>query len=308
MLSHRDRRISRGKFINLGGMGAAALLLGCSRTEPERDVERSISFSDYPFSLGVASGDPRPDGVALWTRLAPAPLDHGGGMPDREVAARWEVAEDEGFRKVVRRGEEVASPSLAHSVHAEVEGLRPGRWYFFRFKAGGETSAVGRTRTAPERGVPEMNFAFASCQKWDEGFYSAYRRMSGDDLDLVFHLGDYIYEYGVGESGGARGAPVPEQFRGEATTLDDYRLRYALYKTDADLQAAHAAFPWVVTWDDHDVDNDYAGDDSENSDPRERFLARRAAAYQAFYEHMPLRRSAMPEGPDMPLYRRITYG
>lgn len=260
-------------------------------------------FQSYPFTLGVASGDPTPDGVVLWTRLAPDPL-RGGGMPLENVEVEWVVAEDERLSRVIRRGTAVAVADLAHSVHVEVSGLAPDRWYWYQFRVGGEASPLGRTRTAPrfEEQPRSLRFAFASCQHYEQGFYTAYRHMAAEDLDLVFHLGDYIYEYS-----GVRDQVRFHTYR-EIETLDDYRNRLALYKTDPDLQAAHAAFPWVVTWDDHEVDNDYAGAISENNDPEDAFLRRRAAAYQAYYEHMPLRRSSMPRGPEALIYRSLSFG
>ena len=262
-----------------------------------------------PFTLGVASGDPLPDGVVLWTRLAPDPLalDGRSGMPDRVVPVQWQVATDERFTAVVARGTELARPELGHSVHPEVRGLRPGAEYFYRFKSGPELSPVGRTKTAPDRTtrVDRLAFAFTSCQTYTAGLYTAHRRMSEEDLDLVVQLGDYIYE----------GAPDPTQFRqhegdSEPVTLQEYRARHAQYKTDADLQAAHAAFPWVVVLDDHEIDNNWA--DEVPQDPerqsREAFLARRAAAFQAYYEHMPLRRTSVPTGIDIQLYRRLGFG
>jgi alkaline phosphatase D len=305
--------IDRRTFVKLSGMSAAALIFGLGPFTEEA-VART-RFSDYPFSLGVASGDPLPSGVVLWTRLATDPLaeDGNGGMPPLKVPVYWEVAEDERFRKVVRRGKGFARPELAHSLHVEVGGLKPAREYFYRFRAGFELSATGRTKTAPVPGasVDALGFAFASCQMYEHGYYTAYRRMSEEDLDLVVHLGDYIYEYGpnqyVAQSGNVRTHNSPEIF-----TLPEYRSRYALYKTDEDLQAAHAAFPWIVTWDDHEVENNYADEvseiDSEPDQDPEVFLMRRAAAYQAYYEHMPLRRTSVPQGPDMRLYRRISYG
>jgi alkaline phosphatase D len=262
-----------------------------------------------PFTLGVASGDPAADGVVLWTRLAPNPLadDGQGGMPDRIVPVQWQVAEDEGFGRVVAEGTELARPELGHSVHAEVVGLRPGAEYFYRFKTGPELSPVGRTRTAPAPGarVDRLAFAFTSCQAYTSGLFTAHRRMAEEDLDVVVQLGDYIYE----------GASNPSQFRvhegqGEPVTLGRYRNRHAQYKGDADLQAAHAAFPWVVVLDDHEIDNNWA--DEVPQDPekqsREAFLTRRRAALQAYYEHMPLRRAAIPRGIDIQLYRRLTFG
>ena len=298
--------IDRRAFVKLTGLSAAALVLGVGPFAREAWVQPR--FSDYPFSLGVASGDPLPDGVVLWTRLAPDPLN-GGEMPDREIPVRWQVAADENFRRIVREGAEFARPELAHSVHAEVEGLEPGREYFYRFKVGPELSPVGRTKTAPEAGssVSEMTFAFASCQQYEHGYFTAYRGMSEEDLDLVVHLGDYIYEYGAYEDlapgGNARPHNGPHTF-----TLEEYRDRHALYRSDEDLQAAHAAFPWIVTWDDHEVQDNYAGEYPEPGPASEAFVQRRADAYQAYYEHMPLRRSSVPQGPDALLFRRLSYG
>ncbi|MFQ4142105.1 alkaline phosphatase D family protein [Chlorogloeopsis sp. ULAP02] len=266
-------------------------------------------FSADPFSLGVASGDPLPNSVVLWTRLAPDPLN-GGGIPQVNVPVRWQVALDENMRKVVQRGVAMATPQFAHSVHVDVHGLQPERWYWYQFKVGNEVSQIGRTRTAPAIGAPlhQLNFAFVTCQKWEDGYYSAYRRLAEENLDLVFHLGDYIYEYGIPSTGGARNVSLPEQFSQETQTLEQYRLRYALYKTDPDLQKAHALFPFVVTWDDHEVDNDYTNEISEKNDPVELFLNRRAAAYQAYYEHMPLRDFSTPQRADTQLFRRLTFG
>ena len=267
-------------------------------------VRQSISFSSPPFALGVASGDPTSDGVVLWTRLAPDPLN-GGGMPDDNVAVHWEVALDERFGRIVQSGTEVAVAMTGHTVHVEVEGLDADRWYWYRFTAGGEVSRVGRTRTLPEAGagVDRLRFAFASCQHWEQGYFTAYRHMAEEDLDIVFHLGDYIYEY-EGREGRTR-----KHTGDEIELLAEYRNRYALYRTDPDLQTAHALFPWVVTWDDHEVDNNYAADVSEEEGlPAELFLRRRAEAYQAYYEHMPLRRSSLPVGARMQLYRAFTYG
>jgi alkaline phosphatase D len=256
-----------------------------------------------PFTLGVASGDPEPDGVVLWTRLAPDPL-HGGGMPRERVEVEWRVAEDERMSRVVARGRTVAPPDLAHSVHVEVRGLRPGRWYWYRFKAGVHESTIGRTRTAPERRGPadRLRFAFASCQQYEVGYYTAYQHMAEEDLDLVIHLGDYIYESGPA-SGRPRTHNSPEPF-----TLEDYRNRHSLYKLDPDLQRAHALFPWLITWDDHEVDNNYASAISQDNAPRAEFLEKRANAYQAYYEHMPLRKAQLPKGSSLTLYRRIAFG
>jgi len=263
----------------------------------------------YPFRLGVASGDPLPGGVSLWTRLAPEPLVNGGGMPPKDIAVQWQVATDEGFANVVRSGTVAAIPELAHSVHVDVRGLNPATGYFYRFVTANDASPVGRTRTAPaaRAAVPGLRFAFASCQKWDDGFYTPYRHMAEEDLQLVIHLGDYIYEYGVG-SGGVRGATVPTFLGKECFTLDRYRLQYGLYKTDPDLQEVHRLFPWAVTWDDHEVDNDYSGIYPEFDTTSNWFLKRRAAAYQAWFEHMPVPLSSKPGRDETRVYRRIAYG
>jgi alkaline phosphatase D len=265
-------------------------------------------FAANPFALGVASGDPVPDGVLLWTRLAPDPLN-GGGMSSEAVSVRWEVATDDAMRNVVKRGFTVARPDLGHSVHTEVSGLRPGAWYWYRCDVGGELSVIGRTRTAPAaNSTPERyRFAFASCQAYNAGLYTAYEHLAREDVDLVAHLGDYIYESAANPN--ANPATVVRSHQAwEPTTIRQYRNRYALYKSDAALQAAHAAFPWVVTWDDHEVDNNYAGNVSQDNVPREEFLLRRAAAYQAYYEHQPLRKASIPRGPNMLLFRVVNAG
>ena len=287
--------LSRRRFLVCAAAVAAAVPITRLLAQPK--------FTRNPFSLGVASGYPSPDGAVLWTRLAPDPLA-GGGMQDAAVEVAWEVAADGGFRQIALRGKERAAPEWAHSVHAEVAGLAPGRWYFYRFHAGGATSPVGRFRTAPAPGAAakRLAFAFASCQQYEQGYYAAYRHMAAEDLDLVVHLGDYIYESSWGRN------HVRKHEAGEPVTLAEYRNRYACYKSDPDLQAAHSAFPWLVTWDDHEVQNDYANDRSQFAHPRDEFLARRAAAYQAYYEHMPLPRRMQPRGPDMPIYTRWDYG
>ncbi|MGK2928743.1 MAG: alkaline phosphatase D family protein [Acidimicrobiales bacterium] len=286
--------------------GASSLaLVGPVGDEMARALQRRrpdpVVLPGFPFTLGVASGDPHQNGVVLWTRLAPDPLA-GGGMPPTDVAVQWEVARDEHMRQVIRRGTAVARPEYAHAVHVDVHGLGPDRWYWYRFRVGDWVSRLGRTRTMPppSRRPSTLAFAFASCQNYPAGYYTAYRHMADDDLDLVVHLGDYIYEGGPGSGPRRHDGP-------EVTTLDAYRNRYALYKTDPDLQAAHAAFPWAVTWDDHEVDNNYAGDVPEDGGPSEPFLQRRAAAYRAYWEHLPMR-VPPPTGPDMRIHRRIELG
>ncbi len=284
-------------------IGALAMTASASASLWTQRVVAKPSFSNYPFSLGVASGDPLPNGVVLWTRLAPDPLN-GGGMPFANVPVQWQIALDENMRRVVQRGTVMATPEFAHSVHVDVRTLEPERWYWYQFKAGNEVSNIGRTRTASARSarVSEFRFGFVNCQDWQNGYYTAYQHLAEEELDLVVHLGDYIYEYGPLPNG-------PRQHNSpEIVTLADYRNRHALYKTDLNLQAAHAAFPWIVTWDDHEVENNYASLIPEENQSQEAFVTRRANAYQAYYEHMPLRPSSLPQGSYLQLYRRFTFG
>jgi alkaline phosphatase D len=299
-------RWSRRRFLTATG---AATALAFATRLPLAGRARAQALPGYPFTLGVASGDPLPDSVVVWTRLAPAPLEPFGGLEPRIYPVRWEVAADDRFRRVVRRGATVARPEYAHSVHVDVRGLQPGREYFYRFEADGELSPLGRTKTAPAAGaaLSALRFAFASCQAYPDGYYTAYRHMADEDLDLVVHLGDYLYEYGLRTFGGARGQDLPARYDRETVTLDDYRGRYALYKSDLDLQAAHAAFPWIVAFDDHEVENNWADEVSENNEPPAEFLVRRANAFRAYWEHMPLR-LPVPDGVDIPLYRRLRFG
>ncbi|MFI6866327.1 alkaline phosphatase D family protein [Nocardia sp. NPDC050406] len=305
--------ISRRQLLRFGAAGSAAVLVGSSAVSSARFRAPRWVGSD-PFTLGVASGEPLPDGVVLWTRLAPDPLapDGLGGMPLAPVTVEYEVAHDEAFRQVVARGSAVATRELAHSVHPEVRGLAPDRWYFYRFRAGAAISPVGRTRTAPALGqsVARMRFAYASCQSWSSGYFTAYDHMSREDLDLVVHLGDYIYErtWIHGRDGMAPNA----DFSTEAVDLSDYRQRYAQVKAEAPLRAAHAAFPWLTTMDDHEIDNNWAGDAPGLGFDVHRipalFRRRKAAAFQAMYEHQPLRIAQMPSGPNMLLHRRYRFG
>ena len=260
-------------------------------------------FSAYPFTLGVASGDPAPDGVVLWTRLAPQPLA-GGGMERENVAVQWRVGTDEKLTRVVKRGTGIAQAQFGHSVHVEVRGLDPNRWYWYQFRAGNEWSPVGRTRTAPplKSAQDRLNFAFASCQHYETGYFTAYDHMIQEDIDLIVHLGDYIYE------GPGRENLVRKHTGNEIYSLTDYRNRYALYRMDPHLQKAHQMFPWVVTWDDHEVDNNYAADKDQDGSRRDNFLERRASAYHAYYEHMPLRLASLPRGSNLLLYRRLAFG
>ena len=254
--------LSRRAFLDLSA-GGLVVVSSAFR------LDASPQLSSNPFTLGVASGDPLSDRVVIWTRLALAPLEIGGGMAADRLSVRWEVALDDRFARVVQSGRVDASPEHGHAVHVDVGGLTPHTHYWYRFTLGSWESAVGRTRTAPadDRVTDTLTFAFASCQRWEQGLFTALGHLADEDVDVVFHLGDYIYEYGTPEQH-VRPISGPE-----IVTLDDYRRRYAQYRTDPSLQAAHAAAAFVATWDDHEVDNDYANDHPEDAQPRESFLA-----------------------------------
>ncbi|MBB5608463.1 MULTISPECIES: alkaline phosphatase [unclassified Janthinobacterium] len=290
--------LSTARIAALAAAGGA--LSGSSASATTR-----LNGASYPFALGVASGSPLPDAVVLWTRICYDPL-HAAATPAIALTVRWEMADDEAFQRIVARGSVPATPALAHSVHVDVGGLAPGRWYWYRFMLGDAVSPVGRTRTAPAPdSLPAtLKLAVASCQHWEFGAYAAHRHIAAAAPDLVAFLGDYIYEWGPYQLQ----HPARAMRTNESFTLDEYRARYAQYKNDLDLQDAHAAAPWIVTWDDHEVSNDYANDRDELLTPN--FLERRAAAYQAFYEHMPLR--LLPLGRrgfvDMRIYQRYDWG
>jgi alkaline phosphatase D len=300
----KDSRIERRRFLQYtwGAVGtsmAVALLPG--------ERARAKGWGKNPFTLGVAAGDPTATGIVLWTRLAPEPANAAatGRWP---IPVRWRVATDPNMRKEVTRGIAIASAQLAHSVHVELDGLKPRRDYWYQFDAGGEESAIGHFRTAASAfdAVEKVRFAAVTCQDWPSGFYTAYRDMLQQDLDLVLHLGDYTYEYAIGENN--RG-PVPLGFERETVDLETYRLRHTLHKLDPDLQAAHAKFAFGVIWDDHEVQNDYSGLAPEYAEPSAEFTARRAAAYQAYYEHMPIRLGLTGRPtPSLRIFRQFRYG
>ncbi|MET9952622.1 alkaline phosphatase D family protein [Streptomyces sp. NPDC006339] len=260
------------------------------------------------FLHGVASGDPLPDGVLLWTRVTPTPdaLPGSGLGPDAEVG--WELAEDRSFTRTVASGTAVATAASDHTVKVDVRGLRPATSYWFRFTAGGTVSAEGRTRTAPaaDTAAPGVRFGVVSCANWEAGYFSAYRHLAArTDLDAVLHLGDYVYEYGTGSYPDAKYTVRRHQPAHETVSLADYRLRHATYKTDADLQALHAAHPVVAIWDDHEIANDAWSGGAENHTPGAEgaWADRVAAAKQAYFEWMPVRTST--EGT---VYRRLRFG
>ena len=298
----------RREILSRLGRHAAALALA-SLAAPrlgraDDPVERLPGGSD-PFTLGVASGMPGPDSVLLWTRLAPRPREPLGGLPDAPLRVEWELAEDERFTRGLRRGALLARPEHAHSVHVEVGGLPSDARFFYRFRAGAAESPLGRTRTAPapDAEPARLRFALASCQHYEQGEFTLHREIAASDLDLVLFVGDYLYE-----SSNPRFRIRPHEGP-TPTTLEGYRQRHATYKLDPALQAAHAAHPWVLTWDDHEVENDYAADASR--DPAldaAAFLRLRAAAYKAYFEHMPVSLRMAPRGAAMPIHAHHRWG
>lgn len=267
-------------------------------------VSHRPRYSDDPFALGVASGDPTPNGAMLWTRLAPRPLEPFGGMEGLRTTVDWEVADDDKFAKIVKRGRATAAPELGYSVHVDVDGLEPDRWYFYRFRSGQATSMTGRTRTAPAAGaMTPLRLAVASCQHYEQGYYTAYEHMAREELDAVAFLGDYIYESGPNHANPRTHASA------EPLNLELYRGRYAQYKMDPALQSAHALCPWVIITDDHEVDNNYAGLVSENEgESVEQVRIRRAAAYQAWWENQPVRVPRASSWADLVQMRRVDWG
>jgi alkaline phosphatase D len=271
-----------------------APLAACAQPAPR--------WRSNPFTLGVASGQPRPDSVVLWTRLLPDDEDEAARHARPACTVHYEIYGDAALRRLVMQGEVVTDALRAFSVHVHAQGLAPQRDYWYRFSCGDAQSPVGHTRTAPasDAQLRRLRFALASCQNYEHGFYAAHREIAARELDFVLFVGDYIYEGSSANPEMRRhGAPIPH-------TLDGYRARHALYKRDADLQAAHAAHPWILTWDDHEVVNDYAADrDPAYTEPA-LFLRRRAAAYRAYFEHMPL--ALPPQGAAMRIHDCYAWG
>ncbi|MEE4022339.1 alkaline phosphatase D family protein [Gordonia sp. PKS22-38] len=300
--------ITRRRFLSWTG-AAAALAFTPGLLADTTASSGAMRPGGDLFGLGVASGDPLPDGVILWTRLAPNPLARGSGMGPDIIDVDWEVADDESMRRIVRKGRTRATPAAGHSVHVDVRGLAPAREYFYRFTAGGARSSIGRTVTAPVGTASSMTFAHASCQSWADGFYVAYADMAAHAPDVVFHLGDYIYEKPIHRGGGAREtAEMPESAARECLDLDDYRDRYALYKLDPHLQDIHRTSPFVCAFDDHEVDNNWAATIPEDGMPVPDFLVRRAHALRAWWENTPVRLTPRAPGADIRAYRRFRYG
>jgi alkaline phosphatase D len=291
----------RRRDLNRVALAMALGALALPRASRAQQGVGATRWPSDPFALGVASGQPRADSIVLWTRLAPSGDDEETRAARPACAVRWELYADAALRVRVQQGEVIADARRAHAVHVTVQGLLPARTYWYRFVCGDAVSPVGRTRTAPavDANVARLRIALASCQNYEHGFYAAHRDIARSEIDLVMFVGDYIYE-GSNPQAAVRphGTPTPH-------TLAQYRERHALYKRDPDLQAAHAAHPWLMTWDDHEVVNDYAGefDPSWNN---ERFARRRAAAYRAYFEHQPI--ALGPEGASMRLHDRFAWG
>lgn len=298
--SSSDRRRFIKQLGIAGGMAFAPGLIRPLRAEWGDDTPASPLFT-----LGVASGDPSSSGVVLWTRLAPDPLN-GGGMSAAPADVTWRVALDPGMHQVVHEGIVTALQANGHAVTVHVDGLIADTWYYYQFSHQGEFSRIGRTRTFPRPGsLPAaMRFALVSCQHYESGYYAAYRDINTQDLDFVMHVGDYIYEGGASSR-----VPAERRHRGaEIQSVDDYRNRYALYRLDPDLQKAHASFPFIVTWDDHEVDNNYAGLIPEDSQTAQAFLQRRTNAYRVYLETMPLMSRVRTKQGQMNLSRSLRYG
>ena len=302
-----SRPFSRRTLLTGAALGATGGLLDI------RTAHASAVRTD-PFALGVASGDPLPGSVVLWTMLKGR---DGGPLSAQYVPVHWEIAHDPAFRRPARRGTAVATAQLGHSVHVDVGGLTPATTYWYRFRAGGYVSPAGCTRTAPALGsaVSRLRFAIANCQDFQNGYWPAYDGIADEDIDLVMHLGDYIYEYDPHSIYPDRNHSTPatsglDQLR----TLEDYRARHAQYKLDPALQKAHAHAAWIVTWDDHEVENNYAslidevGDTGDRYQTPEQFAQQRAVAYQAYYEHMPIRARLVPGSPDLRIFRSFDFG
>jgi len=305
--------LDRRSFLALGATatGAAVLLPAAPAL-----AGRKARSSGAVFTLGVASGDPLPDSVILWTRLASQPLELDGGMGDASATVEWEIASDENFASIVTRGSTEATATYGHSVHVDVKGLTPDTWYYYRFRHGDEISPVGRTRTTPELGASMSRLVVGqvSCANWQSGYYQLYGDLADQQPDYWVHLGDYIYEYGNGGYLRASQNDVPTReipWKGEPFTIGEYRRQYGLYRSDPDLQRLHAVAPYSVIWDDHEVDNNFTAAKSGGDGQKDvgEFLARRAAAFQAFWENHAIRIPQPDPNPSsMTIYRAVNWG
>ena len=273
---------------------------------PDTPVPDAPGITTDPFLLGVASGDPLPSSVILWTKLTTDLADPSGlgGIGDQDHLVRWEMATDDTFTDVVARGDEPALATFGHAVHVDADGLEPDTWYWYRFRIGDHISPAGRTRTtpAPEVMPDELRMVVASCQLRTAGHWTAYDHVVSDEPDVVVFVGDYIYEYPGGEG------DLAVAIDGEPQTIADYRVLYAAYKRDPKIQAAHQVAPWVITWDDHEVENNYAAEVAEKPEDQAGFAERRRAGYQAFWEHLPVRIDPPADDGSLQVYRTLRYG
>lgn len=295
--------VQRRKFLQLGTSAAGLAIAGQLTMGSGRAMGQPV---DDPFTLGVASGDPTPDSVVIWTRLAPNPLEADGGMRDRGVEIAWQVAHDEAMTEVVRGGVATARPEYVHSVHVDVRGLQPDRVYYYRFRVGQHLSPVGRTRTSPttDAQLQGMSFAFASCQNFSHGHFTSHQHLAEEDVDFVLFLGDYIYDTPGDDDLGRLHRPQVDHL----TSLADYRTRHTQYRLDPGLQSAHAAAPWIVTLDNHDVRVGYAGFWQKDGLSPEQIAQHRANGFRAAWEHLPMRKSRIPDGPYFKLYQSFQHG
>lgn len=293
--------IDRRTVLRVAGSSAGAtVLIGA--------LGEQVAAATPTFAHGVASGDPLPNSVLLWTRVTPTPDSVPGSGAGPNVDLTWQVATDAGFTALVREGVIATGPGSDHTAKVIVSGLSAATTYWYRFGYAGQWSATGRTMTAPQANaaISRLRMGVVSCSNWEAGYFAAYRHLAArGDLNLIVHLGDYLYEYGTGEFSAGDRVIRPTQPAHEILTLADYRIRHAHYKTDPDLQALHASVPWVITWDDHEVANDMWSGGAENHDPATEgsFAARVAAARQAYYEWMPVR-----TGANGAIYRRLRFG
>ena len=310
--------ISRRMFFALS---ASVVVVACSKNESSTDPSPDSSvastsvapttspvpptdLSGDPFTLGVASGDPTDQSVILWTRLAVDSLN-GGGMPAQDIEVLWEVSSTDTFDDIVSSGLATAEERFGHAVHIDVPLSTGESIVFYRFRIGDYVSPIGKTRlSSPSGSTTPIKVAAVSCQNYTDGFYNAYADLVEQSPDLVTFLGDYIYESGVGT---LDATTVRLHNSDEIKDLVAYRNRYALYRSDPLLQAAHAECPWVITWDDHEVENNYANLTPQDSADAEGHAARRAVAYQAWWEHMPVRLSP-PTDESLTIYRQFSWG
>lgn len=292
--------VSRRRFLS-GTTLAAAAVPFVDLVRPEAAAARQAATTRGVFRHGVASGDPRADRVLLWTRVS-------GAAPTAAVAVRWTLAANASFTQVVARGEVPTGAARDFTVKVDVAGLTPATTYYYRFDALGSRSPVGRTRTLPAGAAARVRIALASCSNYPYGYFNVYGRIAErTDVDVVLHLGDYIYEYEQGRYADAALSDRAVDPPHEITALDDYRKRYALYHTDPDLQEAHRQHPFIVVWDDHEIANNTWRDGAENHQPADGdFRARRDAAYQAFLEWLPVRDTGSARQPL--IYRSFAIG